>query len=42
LCHGKAVVARCKPKQLPELLHHETIFLESHTHDRRFPCSSEA
>ena len=34
--------ARCKPEQLPELLHHGTITLKPHEHDHRSLCSSGA
>ena len=33
LCHAKAA-ARCKPEQLPGLLHNATITLKPHGHDR--------
>jgi hypothetical protein len=40
LCHAK-VVARCKSEQIHELLHHETIFLKSDTHDRDPPAPAK-
>ena len=34
--------ARCKPERLPELLHHGTVTLKPHKHNRRSLCSSGA
>ena len=41
-CATPNVMARCRPERQPELLHHGTIPLKPHTHDRRSPCPSGA
>jgi hypothetical protein len=35
-------VARCRPEQPPELLHHGTILLKPHIQERCYPCPREA